>query len=222
VLTGVCLDAILFLPVMREYPFLAHARQAMPCHATIVILLLTAAAYLTLALLGWQSWEEALGPAGITLVLPVVCWRFGRRLRPVVAWGICATAMFGFLLLPTRDLSAGYAARHSPATIARLIKHSPARRQSPVVSFQRTWQSASFYLRREIASFYGDRLHKDLVQLMNREPQVLVLVENGQNLADFLNELPPTLEREVILPDPEGTVALVVVRRRGNQPVQPH
>jgi dolichol-phosphate mannosyltransferase len=213
-LTGVCLDGILFLPVMRQYPFLAHARQALPCHATIAILLLTAAAYVALALLGWLAWEEAVGPAVGTLVLPVLCWRFGRRLRPVVAWGMCAAAMLGFLLFPTRDLSAGYAARHSPATIARLIRHSPARRKSPVVSVQRTWQSASFYLRREVASYYGERLHKDLEELINQEPEVLVLVENGQNLADFLNELPPTLEKEVVLPDPDGTVALVVVRKR--------
>jgi 4-amino-4-deoxy-L-arabinose transferase-like glycosyltransferase len=213
-LTGVCLDGILFLPVMRHYPFLAHARQALPCHATIAILLLTSVAYVTLAMLGWQCWEEVLGPALGTLVLPILCWRFGRRLRPVVSWAICAAAMLGFILFPTRDLSAGYATQHSPATIARLIRHSPARRKSPVVSFQRTWQSASFYLRREVASYYGERLHNELDELISQEPEVLVLVENGQNLSDLLNELPPTVEKEVVVPDPDGTVALVVIRRR--------
>jgi dolichol-phosphate mannosyltransferase len=218
-MTGVCLDAILFMPDMRRYPFLAHARQAMPCHATIAILLITSAAYLTLGVLGWQPWEQIWGPAVLTLLLPVFCWRFGRRLRPVVSWGICAAAMLGFILFPTRELSAGYAMQHSPATIARLIRHSPSSRKSPVVSVQRTWLSASFYLRREVESFYGERLHKDLVKLINQEPEVLVLVENGQNLTDFLNELPPGLEREVILPDPDGTVALVRVRRRNSPPV---
>jgi dolichol-phosphate mannosyltransferase len=214
-LLGSCLHAVLFVPAIRRFPLLASARGLLPCHATIALLLLAAAIYAVAASAGWQTWEVVLAPVVIAPILALACWRYGRGLRPLLAWGICAAACLGFLLFPAQDLGAGYAVRHSPVTVARIIRHRPASRTSPVVSFQRTWPSASFYLRREITSFYGEHLHKDLIDLLNRQPEVLVLVENDHNLNKLLDQLGDTWAKEVVLPDPGGTVALVIVRQRG-------
>src|SRR5262249_9646910 len=158
--------------------FLGHARRALPYGATITVLWVAAVSYTAAALLGWQSWEAVLVPAVLALVSAFVCWRYGRRLQPVQAWGVCAATCVAFILFPARDLGYGYAMRHSPSTIVRMIRHWPASRKSPVVSVQRQWHSASFYLHREVAGLYGEHLPRELVTLINQKPEVLVLVEN--------------------------------------------
>jgi dolichol-phosphate mannosyltransferase len=211
---GVCLDAIIFRPARCLHASLRYARQVLPWRATVLVLMASALCFVAVGSFGWQNWEMVLGPTILALSLALCWWRLGRKAPCVLAWGACAAASLAFLVFPVRELAAGYAARHSPVVVARLIRHLPGSRASPILSFQRTWLSASFYLRREVANYYGDHIHPDMWKLFQEQPEVLVLVENGINLEDFLKELPPSLEREVVLPDPDGTVALVVVRSK--------
>jgi dolichol-phosphate mannosyltransferase len=220
-LLGWCLEALLWRPVAQFHPILAHSHRLLARNATLVVLLGAAATYGAAALAGWQSGSITVVGTLLPLALALAWWRYGRQVGPLGAWGGCFAAVLGFIAFPLQDIGAGYAARHSPATITRLIRRWPTSRQSPIVSFQRTWLSASFYLHREIASFYGEHIHQEMLELFRKQPEVLVFVENGQNLDDFLKELPPTLDRQVILPDPDGTVALVIVRQPGEASSSP-
>jgi dolichol-phosphate mannosyltransferase len=213
-LLGSCLDAVIHLPWARDYPYLSYARRILPFHAASSLLVFSFIAYLIIAVLGWQAWPIAVGQAVVALVLILGWWRIGPRLGPLAAWGSCAAVISVVILFPLRDLGAGYAAQHSPAAIVRMVRRWPGIQQSPVVSFQREWLSASFYLHREIVGFYGEHIHPELMNLMMSNKEVLVLVENGQNLDDFLKELPQVFERRVVVPDQDGTVALVVVKNQ--------
>jgi dolichol-phosphate mannosyltransferase len=209
---GVCLDAVLFLPVRHCSHWFEHARRILPRRAAIAILVLAESSYAIGALLSWQPLNALIVPL---LLIPIVAWtywRYGQRLAPLLNWGLCGLSCMAFILFPARDLGAGYAAQHSPETIVRMIRHWPGHHQSPVVSIQREWQSASFYLRRLVIGYYGGHIYPDLVSMLRKNPEVLVLIENGENLEVFLRELPLPLEKEVIVPDPDGNVALVVVR----------
>jgi dolichol-phosphate mannosyltransferase len=214
-MVGVCLEAVIFGRAAQYDPFLRLARQTLPWNTTIILLVLSSLAYITAAILNWQPWGLALVIAVGTLALAFVWRRVGREVRPALAWAMCAAACLAFILFPIRDLATGYAAQHSPETLARIIRHWPNSHRSPVVSFQRQWLSASFYLRREVVAYYqGEFVQEVLLPLLRDQPEVLVFVENGDNLEAFLKDMPGTLATEVLIPDQDGTVALVVVRQK--------
>ncbi len=214
-MVGACLEAVIFGRAAQYDPFLRLARQALPWNTTIILLVLSSLAYVAAAILNWQPWGLALVVSVGTLALALAWRRYGRGVRPALAWGTCAAACLGFILFPIRDLATGYAAQHSPETLVRMIRHWPSSHRSPVVSFQRQWLSASFYLRREVIAYYqGEFVEEVLLPLLRDQPEVLVFVENGDNLEAFLKDVPPTLTTEVLIPDQDGTVALVVVRRK--------
>lgn len=214
-MAGACLEAVIFGRAAQHDPYLRPARQALPWNTTITLLVLAALAYVAAAVLSWQPWRSALALAMGTLTLAFVWRRYGRGVRPVWAWGTCAGACLGFLLFPVRDLATGYAAQHSPETLVRMIRHWPNSHRSPVVSFQRQWLSASFYLRREVVAYYqGAFIQEVVLPLLRDQPEVLVFVENGEPLEDFLKDVPTTLTTKVLIPNQDDTVALVVVRRK--------
>jgi dolichol-phosphate mannosyltransferase len=214
-MVGACLEAVIFGRAAQHDPYLRPARQLLPWNTTIALLVLSSLAYVAAAVLSWQPWWLALVLAMGALALAFVWRRYGRGVRPVLAWGTCAVACLGFLLFPIRDLATGYAAQHSPETLVRMIRHWPNSHQSPVVSFQRQWLSASFYLRREVVAYYqGAFVEEVVLPLLRDQSEVLVFVENGEPLEEFLKDVPATLSTEVLIPDQDSTVALVVVRRK--------
>lgn len=217
-MTGVCLEAVIFRRVARHYPYLGLARQVLPWRTTCLILVLAAVSYAVAAALDWFPWLEALGLAVLALALAFAWKRYGREVRPAFAWGACAAACLALILMPVRDLAHGYATQHSPRALARMIRHWPNSRQSPVVSFNRQWLSASFYLNREVMDVYPGQFDERILPLLDEQPEVLVFVENGEPLEDLLKNMPDTLTTEVLIPDPSDTVALVVIRHRREEP----
>ncbi len=191
------------------------ARQVLPRRVTLLMLLLSAGCYLATALLGWQDWWLVLAELTVTLGLAGAWWHYGRRASPALAWGACAVATLAFNLLAVQDLVAGFASRHSPASVARLVRRWPGGADYPVVAYARQWPSASFYLRRDLVAFCDQTQLPSLIALMKKSPQVLVLVESGPPLDDLLHALPNSLQAEVLRPQREGQVALLVVRHRG-------
>jgi dolichol-phosphate mannosyltransferase len=220
-MAGVCLDAVIFRSITGQHRVLAFAQRALPRRAAIALFITAAVAYILAYSLGWQSLARMLAMVLLALGLAAACWRYGQRLRPLAAWGMCTTVTTMFILFPLRDVSAGYAAQHSPLTLARMIRRWPGSHNSVLLSFQREWQSASFYLQRQVLCFYGEHLTPEIQEQLLQKPEVLVFVENGDNLNLLLSELPSSMDREVIVPDPDGSVALVVVRAAGHRAVTP-
>jgi hypothetical protein len=214
-LLGACIEAILFHLGKRHVPILDYAREVFPRRAALLMLLLSLGCSLATVWLDWQDWLPALAEMiGISLAI-AVWWRYGRRASPALAWSACAAATLALLVLATRDLVEGFASRHTPASIARIVRRWPTGPQSFVVSYGRQWPSASFYLRREAMLFCPEAARQALLDSINKLPETLVLVESGPLLDDLLAAIPPTLETEVHRPEKIGQVALLVVRQRG-------
>jgi 4-amino-4-deoxy-L-arabinose transferase-like glycosyltransferase len=211
-LVGACIDAILFYSAGRRDSVLYRARQALPIRVAPCILVLSAGCYLTTAFLDWQAWGWALSKAVLSLAFLAGWWTWGRGARPVVAWGLCASIMLGFITMALRDVMRGYASRHSPAPIAEVLRQLPDSKHRPVISYRRQWNSASFYLRRDVVFCY-DELHRTaLLDYLQGQPKTLVLVESGAPLNEFLALLPSQFTTEIHQPEKEGQAALVVVR----------
>jgi 4-amino-4-deoxy-L-arabinose transferase-like glycosyltransferase len=209
---GACIDAILFYSAGRRDSFLGLVRQTLPARLAPFILLLSGGCYLTTSFLDWQPWGWALTKALLSLAFLAVWWFWGRRSRPVVAWGLCAGVMLAFVTLAMRDVMRGYASRHSPAPIAELLRKLPDSKHRPVISYRRQWNSASFYLRRDVVLCFDEQHRESLLSYLSARPKTLVLVESGTPLEEFLSILPSRFTTEVHHPKKEGQAALVVVR----------
>src|SRR5207245_5075673 len=137
-----------------------------------------------------------------------------RKAGPGLAWGACAAATLAFNLLAVQDLVAGVAGRHSPAGIARKIRRWTRDKEPIIWMYGRQLPSASFYLRRDGGALFCPRENLyTLIVFMQSAPETLVMVETGPLLDELVHNIPPTLETEVVVPDREGQIALVVVRQ---------
>jgi 4-amino-4-deoxy-L-arabinose transferase-like glycosyltransferase len=211
-LLGACMDAVLFYSAGRRESFLEFARQLLPVRLAVFVLTLSAGCYLTTSFLGWQAWGWAAIKAGTSLAVLAAWWGYSRWARPALAWGVCAAVVLAFITVAMRDLMVGYASRHSPAPVAKLLRELPETRRKPVISYGRQWNSASFYLRREVVCSYDEHHRQQLIDFLTKKPKTLVLVESGPPLQEFLATLPHTLKTEVHYPQKEGQAALVIVR----------
>jgi 4-amino-4-deoxy-L-arabinose transferase-like glycosyltransferase len=213
-LVGTCLDAILFQSASLGWRGLDFARHVLPRRSTVTVLLVLFGCFVAGGVLGWQApWTALVGGAG-TMVALAAWWRWGRGLRPWLAWTACATATLALLVFGVRDLMAGYAARHSPAGVQRLIRGWPGCADCPVVCYGRQWPSALFYFRREHMTFYGEESLAALETYVRTEPQVIVLIESGPLLDGFLRAVPDSVQVAVPPPQGKGQLTAVVVRQR--------
>jgi 4-amino-4-deoxy-L-arabinose transferase-like glycosyltransferase len=213
-LLGACVEAVLFRPGASRHPFWRFARRTLPRRTTLAVLAVSVGCYLATAVLGWQKWGWVLGQVGLTAALAAAWCRYGRYATARLTWAACAAATLLMVVLASRDLKNCYAARHSPAAIARLIRHGAGEPAYPIISYGKQWPSALFYLRREVVRWFDANDPEVLVNFLQKRPEVLVLVERGPFLDSLLGLLPETLEPRVYLPKREGQIALVVVRRR--------
>jgi dolichol-phosphate mannosyltransferase len=213
-LLGACIDAILFELQGRRDIYLDYVRQALPWRAVLFVLTVSAGSYVMISLLGWQTWGLAIVQAALSLALMIAWWRYGRHAPPRVAWAVCAVVTLLFVTFTMRDLLSGFASRHSPALIARLVRDLPGADSRTVVSYGRQWNSACFYLRRDVVCLCDQEHRDDLIKFLQKQAKTMVLVESGPPLVDFLAALPPTLGHEVHFPRKEGQAAVVVVRRQ--------
>jgi dolichol-phosphate mannosyltransferase len=213
-LTGTCLDALLFEPGALQCRRLDFARQALPRRCTVIMLLLLLGCFVAAGVLGWQGrWTVVVGCA-LTIVVIAAWWCYGRGLRPSLKWAACAAATLALLVLGVRGLMTWYAARHSPAGAQRLIRGWPGCADCPVVCYGRQWPSALFYFRREHLGFFGEDGLAALEEYLRAQPQAIVLVESGPLLDGFLRTVPDSLEAAVPPTPSQGQLTAVVVRQR--------
>src|SRR5262249_585339 len=119
-LHGVCLDAILYRRVGRRDRFLGVARQWLPYRATLPVLVFSLAGYLTTGMLGWEKWGWVLLEMGITLAAGAAWWKYGRWVSPPLAWSASAAATLAMMVVATRGVVVGFAARHTVGAIAKV------------------------------------------------------------------------------------------------------
>jgi dolichol-phosphate mannosyltransferase len=211
-LLGACMDAIVFQLGGPADSYLAFTRYHLPRRLTYFTLAIAAGCYVITSLLGWQAWGWALAKAGLALAFLAGWWLWGRRTRPTVAWGVCAAVMLAFITVTLREATAGYASRHSPAPIAHVYRKLPDSSERPLISYGRQWNSASFYLSRDVVCCFDEQHQAELFSFLCSHPKSLVLVESGAPLQEFLNFLPAFFTAEVHTPKKEGQAALVVIR----------
>ncbi len=216
-LTGACLEAVLYLPSARRFPLFGYARIALPCHASVAVLLLGTGTYIVAARFGWMSWSVVTVPVVVFSCLAVGCWLGRFRMQPNAAWGICAAACVAFGLLPCRKVYEAYSHHHSPLAVAERVRRMPANDDREVVSADRVWYSASFYLEHTVCAHHGENLYTNLDAHLARHSETVVLVRNDarlQLLGERLSARSFGYEYEVLHDDPQSHVAMVTIRRR--------
>ena len=132
---------------------------------------------------------------------------------------MCAVATLAFNLMAIQDLVAGFASRHSPRSVANVIRRLPGGLQIPVVAYDRNWPSAFFYLKRDQVFFIAPENRASIFKLCDQSPQLMVLVESGPLLEQLLADVPARFETEVHRPEQVGHVALLVIRQPGQPPL---
>jgi hypothetical protein len=133
-------------------------------------------------------------------------------MAPRPTWALAGLVTLVFITQTLRDLQRGFASRHSPAAIARLVRKLPEPAGGPLVSYGRQWNSASFYLGRDVVFQIDSEHPQNLLDFLARHAKTQVLVESGVPLQQFLSMLPGTLKPEVHLPRQLGQAAIVIVR----------
>jgi 4-amino-4-deoxy-L-arabinose transferase-like glycosyltransferase len=213
--TGACMETLLFMPKRSFGRIMAHARGPLPSYGTIAVLLLTAATYVTASWYGWLRTNLAVAIA-VPTCLAVACWLCRRRVGPAVGWSLCAVACFGFGILPCRQVYAAFVEHRSPLSALRLVHHRQNVPPHGVISADRVWYSASFYLGHTVEAYYHDAVCDWLRSIMADERESIVLVPHDHRLVDLrarLSDAALSLHYEVIVPDPTSRVALVVCKR---------
>lgn len=215
-LAGACLDAVARRGVGAGR-LARWTRSEMPRRTTAVVLVVALGGCATARAFGWLpiprlTVEVLLAGGGL-----VAWWCWRRRPEPAAAWAGCAAAVLMLLAGPTRDLAAGFAARHSLEAAARAALKWHRGATCSVVSYERTWLSATFYFQRERVPCFDKGYRADLIAFLVREPAAMVLVEEGPPLADLIRALPETFARRVYHPERPGQAALVAVWHPGTQ-----
>ena len=84
-----------------------------------------------------------------------------------------------------------------------------------VMSADRVWYSASFYLGRTVPAYYHVNVHRRIRTLLNNQPEALVLVRTDDQLRTLVRSLregPIPLSHEVYVRSSDARVAVVAVR----------
>jgi 4-amino-4-deoxy-L-arabinose transferase-like glycosyltransferase len=213
-LLGTCLDGMLFQVAGNLDRFLNRARRRLPRWAVRTLLAMAAVLFLARAWFGWQTWRWAGSEAALTVVLALVWEHYGRRLSPLKAWGVCAVGTLALLLVPVRGVIDDFAVWNTPAVMARKVLDRADAASVPVVSYERLWPAASFYLRRDVIPFYAIGNRPQLLEYLQHVSEACILVEKGPHLEALLEALPEALPAEVHSPDAQHRVTLVVVHHR--------
>lgn len=212
-LVGACLEAVVFRPLACLSKWLAYVPLTLPRWTTLVLLWGSSLFLVAPSALGWEDPGWPAPAMGGLLAAAAVWWRRGWRLRPAAAWGGCMAATVA-LLVAALHLDRGYAARHSPASVARWARHTRQPAADPLFAYGRDCPSATFYFRRDFIPCVYEEYRSCVPDFVGRGSEVLVLVENGRPLRDLLAALPRGAESEVRLPERAGQTALVRVRSR--------
>jgi dolichol-phosphate mannosyltransferase len=216
-LTGACLTSFLRRPRVVDR-FLDFSHVTLPRATTYIALWASVGCYVASAVLGWQSWGWAAAAVIVTMSAGFVWWRPSRAARPALAWAACVLATLGLVAVAAPQIGAGFASRHSLKWAVRAARRLPDAANLPIVSYRRTWLSASFYLRRDTVLSIEEDARPALFTLLRRLKAAMILVEKGPPLDELLGTLPNDLDASVTLPEREGQAALVVVRQRPLQP----
>ena len=212
-LTGTCLDAVLFQPAAESDRRLRQVRQQLPNWGALLLFLLAFVGTLSTGVLGWQS-RPAVGTQSAVIAFAGIAWLWGaRRVTLATAWKACTAATVAFILFVTHVLAPSFTERRTPSKAAHAALRAAAGRDDPLILYGRDWQSALFYLRRESALQANESDLPVLLNYLHEHPETLVVIESGRPLDDFLSALPVDLETCVRRPGRLGQAALVVVRR---------
>jgi hypothetical protein len=132
--------------------------------------------------------------------------------RRALSWGLCATTMFGVLLLGLHELLPRYARQYSLRGVVRRHANTTEGRL-PIASYPRQWDSISFYLERDDIRVYSPERCDELVADLRSRPQTLVFVKTERWLSQLLKRLPAAME--FVPRGRQGYVTAGVVQEKG-------
>jgi dolichol-phosphate mannosyltransferase len=134
------------------------------------------------------------------------------RQRPAVACTLCAAGTFAVLLALVNWSLPGYARRFAMRGQVRPLARLAADKQIPVACYPKMWDSVSFYLSRADVRVYTVSDRSRLIKDLRGNPRTLAFVKSDTSLAEFLGDLPQSLE--FVPRGRQGSVTVGWVRRR--------
>jgi len=171
---------------------LATHRTALAFRLLLVTLLLGVGGALTATISGLLTPPVGVLAIGAMLAGGASALVAGKRQRWQTSWMPCCLAMTLLVLASAQYLLPSYARRFSLR--GQIAEH--ARKDVPVYSYPRRWDSVSFYLQRgDVQSFTPDLLPQ-LLEKLTQQPEALLFIKAKQNA--LVPCLPPTLAFEPI------------------------
>jgi dolichol-phosphate mannosyltransferase len=149
---------------------------------------------------------------GIAIVAMVATLSFGRVVRPVASWAICATTAFVVLFVGLYEGLPRYARKFSLRGPSRQYARLAEDPGVSVVCYPRSWDSVGFYLHRsDVQSYARDQLGQ-LIDHLDRQPRTLAFIKSDGSDSDLLRNLPDSV---CFVPaGRQGYVAVGWLRRR--------
>ncbi len=197
---GGYLDAVLPRVLRRRHGLLpASSLSRLAWRATLVTLAGGAAVCLAAVFAEIQKPLPGFLLAGGAVAALAYLVHRGPARRAEVAWGLCGTVTFAVLWTALNDLQPGYARKFSLRAQVRLPQSLALDRRVPVACYPHSWDSVSFYLRRDDIQVYTPSNRQHLwADLRKRASGMLVFVKSDDPqqrfLREFRRDLPPGLE----------------------------
>jgi hypothetical protein len=136
--------------------------------------------------------------------------------RLPVKWVVSGAATFVLLFLAIQLLLPGYARKFSLRAQVRPNRELSADKNLPVVCYPHSWDSVSFYLRRNDVRVYSSARRDSLLSDLRSHPQTLVFVKSDGFLRELRHTLPASLEFVPL--GRQGPVTAGVVQHRAEAP----
>jgi hypothetical protein len=192
--------------------------------ATLTALAAGAGAALLAVAVGLCKPAQGLIAAGLASLGFLAMARLWPKRSPEMSWLICGTTTFLLLIVATHQVLPGYTQKFSLRLQVRRQLERARDERMPVACFPHSWDSVTFYLRRNDVQVYGVDDKEKLIADLKRRPETLIFVKSDDQadrgskhcLTDLRKLLPPALEF-VPLGKP-GIATAGVIRRRGLPP----
>jgi 4-amino-4-deoxy-L-arabinose transferase-like glycosyltransferase len=171
--------------------------------ATAAALVMGFGGFVAAAFSGLASWL-----LGATLSFPFAVTLWLAVSRRHVRWDHCLSATFAILFLFILCVVPSYHERFALRDAVRDFLEG----DGPIICYPRTWDSVSFYLRRDDVMIFSEEQRDLLLEELRRHPRVLLVTRTGRREDPLLSELPEELAFEAL--ERKGFVLFGRVTRR--------
>jgi dolichol-phosphate mannosyltransferase len=196
ILLGVFLEQAIF--GRGRAACLVQVRSWVPWFTTGSICVAALVVTWTVHLLGFNTGFEVILESAVCIALWLVNARWGRRLSPIAAWGLCSVLTLAITGESIRDLVPDWARSQGPLPRTERTQALLADRELPIIAMCREWGSLPFYLHRDDIQCFDGPPTWELISKLRQHSRTLVIHRPSYDIDELQQALPDGLQLKLV------------------------